>query len=92
MPFEQKAMRHIAVLILNMMGMLRVRGRGAKKFQIGPSSKWKVYKYTSMSHFVCTCKNVHAWYFCRFDPACLDDEITAAFPEDAGVPETFQPE
>ena len=90
-PFERESMRHIPVLILNLMGMIRVRGQGAKKFKIGPSSKWKVYKYTAMNHLVCTCRNVHSWYYCRFDPEFAEDDFTAAFPENPGALGNIEP-
>ena len=85
-PFERESMRHIPVLILNLMGSIRLPGRGAKKFRIGPSSRWKIYKHSAMGNMVCTCKNVHAWYFVKFDPEFADDEVRAIFPEN------FQPE
>ena len=80
-PFERESMRHIPILLLNLMGMVRSRGQGAKKFKIGPSSKWQVYKYTAQNHLVCCCRNVHAWYYCRFDPEFADEGFTAALPE-----------
>ena len=80
-PFERESMRHIPALILNLMGSLRLPGRGAKKFRVGPSSRWKIYKSSAMGSLVCTCKNVHAWYFVEFDPEFADDEAKAFSPE-----------
>ena len=80
-PFEREAMRHIPVLFLNFLGMHRISGKEAKKFKIGPSSRWKLYNQTALSHLLCTCTNVHAWYFCRFDEEIVGAGFTADFPE-----------
>ena len=81
--FEQESLRHIPVLVLNFLGMHRISGREAKKFKIGPSSRWKLYNQTALSHLLCTCTNVHAWYFCRFDEETVGAGFTAEFPENA---------
>ena len=80
-PFEREAMRHIPILILNFLGMHRLDGKGAKKFKIGPSSRWKLYNRSALRHLLCTCSNVHAWYFCRFDEEFVEAGFTADFPE-----------
>ena len=80
-PFEREAMRHIPIGILNCLGMHRLRGKGAKKFKIGPSSRWKLYDRSALSCLLCTCSNVHAWYFCRFDEEFAEEGFRAAFPE-----------
>ena len=80
-PFERESVRHIPIDILNYWGMHRLRGKGAKKFKIGPSSRWKMYEYSALNCLLRTCKNVHSWYFCRFDEEFAEGGFTAAFPE-----------
>ena len=75
------------------MGDFRSSNPGAKKFRGGspsPGNRWWIYTYSAVNHLVCTCRNLHAWYYCRFDPAFYEDEFTATFPENAGIPENFQ--
>jgi hypothetical protein len=76
MPFEVPTMRHVPIRILHLIGSRESGEPEARIRRMGAWGKWQIVTQNDIDRLVCTCKNVHAWYYGRFRPESIREHAT----------------